>query len=37
MEGLECAGVETVLEGVGIGGLPARATRGGDKGYPFGR
>jgi len=35
--GLEFAGVATVFEGIGVAGLPARATRGGDKRYPFGR
>ena len=34
--GLEFAGVETVFEGIGAAGLPARATRGGDKRNPFG-
>lgn len=35
--GLDLAGVETVLEGIGVAGLPAWATRWvGDGRYPFG-
>ena len=33
---LEFAGVETVFEGIGAAGLPARATRGGHGRDPFG-
>jgi hypothetical protein len=36
LAGIEFAGVETVLEGVGVAGLPAWATRGGHMGDPFG-
>lgn len=36
LAGIEFAGVEAVLEGVGVAGLPAWATRGGHEGDPFG-
>lgn len=36
LAGIEFTSVKTVLEGVGVAGLPAWATRGGHEGDPFG-